>query len=109
MTVDKSYIASLARGYTDKCIEVVFGIMTNKDVSHRERRRAAEILFNHGRRPLVELLVDIRKAFGEAEAIRRTSCEACSRPRAAMGRMEAWPAADAEAAWQTVEAVWPCF
>jgi Protein of unknown function (DUF3631) len=61
-------VASLAREHTDKCIEVLFGIMTNADASHVVRTRAAKILFNRG--PLVELLVDIRKAFGEAEAIR---------------------------------------
>jgi hypothetical protein len=61
-------LASLAREHTDECIEVLFGIMTNPDASHLVRMRAAKILFNRG--PLPELLVDIRKAFGEAEAIR---------------------------------------
>ncbi len=63
-----TYVASLARCHTEKAIEVLFGIMTNPDASHLARMRAAKILLNRG--PLVELLADIRKAFGEAEAIR---------------------------------------
>jgi hypothetical protein len=50
-----TYVASLARCHTEKAIEVLFGIMTNPDASHLARMRAAKILLNRGRRPLLAI------------------------------------------------------
>jgi hypothetical protein len=53
------YIAALARGYTETCVNVLVDILTNVDAPRATRIKAAKVLSNYIRVPEVQRLIRV--------------------------------------------------
>jgi hypothetical protein len=54
-----TYVASLARGYTEACVNVLVGILTDVDARRADRIKAAKVLFNYSSIPEVGRLIRV--------------------------------------------------
>jgi hypothetical protein len=52
-------VASLARGHTETCINVLVDILTNVDAPRAARIKAAKVLFNYSSIPEVQRLIRV--------------------------------------------------
>jgi hypothetical protein len=54
-----TYVAALARGHTEACINVLVEILTNVDARRADRIKAAKVLSNYIRVPEVRRLIRV--------------------------------------------------
>jgi hypothetical protein len=54
-----TYVAALARGHTETCINVLVDILTNVDAPRAARIKAAKVLSNYIRVPEVQRLIRV--------------------------------------------------